>query len=392
MNERAPQVGSNNEHYDVIVIGVGSMGSSACWFLANRGYKVLGLEQFDIPHENGSHSGQSRIIRKAYFEHPDYVPLLERAYENWGSFEKTAHAKIYHRTGIVYFGRPDNANIKGVLKSASLYNVKVEESSLLEAQRIFPAFKIPSDFKVIAEPDAGFITPEKAILLYAEESRKKGAVIKTHERVKEWKKGNSLSVLTDKKSYTCDKLIITAGAWASKIITGLKTELKVTRQMLAWVNPKDSAIFSLGNFPCWFIEDPERGTFYGFPILRLDQFGGPLGLKLARHVPGEVTDPDKVDRSTPENFEDDIRFVLAKYIPGGEGEIVASKSCLYTYSKDEHFIIDHLPGSDKRVTIACGFSGHGFKFVSVVGEILADLAMKGNTDLPIDFLRLARFE
>ena len=379
-------------HYDAIVIGVGSMGSSACWFLASRGYKVLGLEQFDISHEHGSHAGQSRIIRKAYFEHPDYVPLLERAYENWRSFERITRSTIYQRTGIVYMGRPDNINMQGILKSASLYHVPVEELSVAEAQEQFPAFAIPSDFKIITEPDSGFVTPERAILLYAEQSIKKGAVIRIHEKVNEWKlEGNTVKVNTDKNIYTCDKLIITAGAWASKIIPGLKSELTVTKQMLAWVKPKNWETFSLGNFPCWFVEDPERGTFYGFPILPVVQFGGPLGLKLAHHHPAEATDPDKVDRSIPPSFEKDINDFLLKYMPDATGEILAAKSCLYTYSKDQHFIIDHLPGYSDKVTIACGFSGHGFKFVSVVGEILADLAMKGKTDLPIGFLRLGRF-
>jgi sarcosine oxidase len=380
-----------NNHYDVIVIGVGSMGSSACWVLAERGHKVLGIEQFDIVHERGSHSGQSRIIRKAYFEHPDYVPLLERAYKNWNAFEKETASKIYERTGIVYMGRPDNENIKGILRSASLYQVPVREISVHQAEQEFP-FRIPAGFKVIIEPDAGFVTPERAIRLYAEEAEKRGAILKTNEGVIGWKEeGSKLKVTTTKSIYSCDKLIFTAGAWSSKIIPVLPASLKVTKQMLAWVKPKKTEAFVLGNFPCWFIEDPELGTYYGFPILPQKEFGDPVGFKIARHYPGDVVDPDHPNRSIPPHFENEIRHFLRTYIPDADGPLVTAKSCLYTYSRDEHFIIDHLPGYSNRVTIACGFSGHGFKFVSVMGEILADLAMKGKTDLPVGFLKLNRF-
>lgn len=383
---------TNSHHYDAIVIGVGSMGSAACWFLANRGYKVLGLEQFDITHEKGSHAGQSRIIRKAYFEHPDYVPLLERAYENWKSIETETTSKIYHRTGIIYLGKPGNENIKGIRNAAALYNIPIENLSYAQSNKKYPAFRVPSGFDVIFEPDAGFVTPERAILLYIKEAIKKGAVIKTNTPVKEWKQqGNQVKVVTGQNAYTCDKLIITAGAWTSKLIPDLKTELHVTRQLLAWVNPKDRNTFSLGNFPCWFIEDPERGTYYGFPVLPAGQFDGPIGLKLAHHHPGEACDADQVQGDIPPDAEENIRYVLRKYLPDAGDTILSIKSCLYTYSKDTNFIIDHLPGYDKRVTIACGFSGHGFKFVPVVGEILADLAMKGKTDLPMGFLRLDRF-
>lgn len=381
-----------HDHFDVIVIGIGSMGSATCWHLADRGYKVLGLEQFNIAHENGSHTGQSRIIRKAYFEHPHYVPLLQRAYENWRSFEKKINIQLYEQTGIIYMGRPDNENIKGILRSSERYNIPVEDVSREAAKKRFPYFSISNDFKVLFEPEAGFVTPERAIRLYADEAIRNGAMLKINEKVIEWKEvGTKLQVTTNKEIYTCEKLILTAGSWSSQLIPTLKTALKVTKQLLAWVKPKNREVFSLGKFPCWFVEDPEQGTYYGFPVLPQKEFGDPEGLKVARHFPGEVVDPDRVDRSIPANFENEIRHILQKYIPDADGPVVATKSCFYTYSDDEHFIIDHLPGYSNRVTIACGFSGHGFKFIPVVGEALADLATEGKTDLPIGFLRLDRF-
>jgi sarcosine oxidase len=383
---------SSSDHYDAIVIGVGSMGSSACWHLAGRGFRVLGIEQFAITHEHGSHTGQTRIIRKAYFEHPDYVPLLHRAYHNWKTFEKIAGSSVYHRTGIVYFGKPDNENIKGILNSARLYQIPVEHGSADGVGKKFPAFRIPPDFYGVVEPDAGFVTPENAIRLYVEQSVVEGATINTGERVHEWKpEGQRIKVFTDKHTYTCDKLIITAGAWTSKVVPALPARLHVTRQLLAWVRPPRPQTYSLGNFPCWFVEDPERGTFYGFPIVQEQIADGPIGLKLAHHYPGETADPDQVQADFPAEADETIRYFLRTYLPDAGDDIISVKSCLYTYSDDTHFIIDHLPGYHNRVTVACGFSGHGFKFVSVVGEILADLAMNGNTNLPIEFLRLDRF-
>lgn len=380
-------------HYDVIVIGVGSMGSSTCYQLSERGFKVLGLEQFGVSHEHGSHTGQSRIIRKAYFEHQDYVPLLERAYENWRKLAQQTGVEIYHQTGIVYFGPSTHPTIAGVKQSAALYNLDVKTESLENTKQRFPLFEIPPDFETLFEKEAGFVIPEKAIITYTTLAKNYGAVIKTNERVVSWKEeGGKVIVTTNLEEYTCDKLVITAGSWTAKLLPGWKADLKVTRQLLAWIKPPDEKVFSIGNFPCWFIEDPDKGMFYGFPVLPAEKFDGPVGLKIASHRPGDITDPDNVNRTPKQSELDDIRYILSKYIPSAGTEIITTKTCLYTYSDDEHFIIDHLPGYSNRVTIACGFSGHGFKFVSVVGEILADLATKGRTDLPVDFLRLSRFK
>jgi sarcosine oxidase len=381
-----------NQHFEVIVIGVGSMGAAACWNLAQRGYSVLGLEQYDLPHDKGSHAGQTRIIRNAYFEHADYVPLLQRAYRNWRDFEALTESMFYYQTGIVYFGHPDNENIRGIRQSARLHDIAIENLESGQDRERYPAFEIPPDFDVIFEPDAGFVTPERAIRMYADEAIRNGAVIKTRAPVLSWKKeSGKLQVFTKEGDYSCDKLVITAGAWASHVIPSLKTELVVTRQFLVWVQPPDPAVFSLGNFPCWFVEDPTLGTFYGFPYLPPEKFGDPIGLKLAHHHPGAPCKPG--DNAEPISAEEEqtIREFLRTYLPKAGEQIGTVKSCLYTYSPDTHFIIDHLPGFGRDVTIACGFSGHGFKFVPVVGEILADLAMKGGSDLPIGFLGLDRF-
>ena len=382
-----------NTSFDAIVIGVGSMGSSACYYLSKNGYTVLGIEQFDISHEYGSHAGQSRIIRKAYFENSDYVPLLEKAYQNWQALEEETGRKIYHPTGLVYFGPPDHLLIKGVKQAASLYDIDLNVFNGIKSAQRFPHFTIPRNFETLFEPDAGFVTPENAIRLYAQQALKQGAKIKTHEQILNWKKGgNSIAVTTNKNNYRCSKLIITAGAWARKMIPLLSGKLRITRQFVAWIKPKTWDQFTLGNFPCWLLADDEKpGCYYGFPILPETEFEGPKGLKLAHHFPALETDPDHVNREATVEDEKNLEYVLNKYLPGCLESFLSYKICLYTNSPDEDFIIDKLAGYEDQVVIATGFSGHGFKFASVIGEILSDLAIKGATALPIEFLRASRF-
>lgn len=386
-----PQSVSTSILFDVIVLGVGSMGAPACYYLAKKGYKVLGLEQFSISHEFGSHAGQSRIIRKAYFEHPNYVPLLKRAYENWKSLEEETGEKIYHETGLVYFGEHGSEMLNGVMRSADLYDIPVETFDNAEAAIRFNTFNIPGSFVTLFEPGAGFVTPEKAIRLYAGQAIKNGAEIHTGEKVIEWRKdGNGIAVRTNKNNYRCGKLIISAGAWSGKMIPALSGRLKVTRQFFAWIKPKAWDRFMLHDFPCWLLTDDKRpGCYYGFPVISSGIAEGPVGLKIAHHYPGTNCDPDHVNREIVTEDLEDLHYALEKYLPGVFDSLIAAKTCLYTNTPDENFIIDKFPDND-HVIIACGFSGHGFKFAPVIGEILAELASKGATSQPIDFLSASR--
>lgn len=382
-----------SNHFDVIVAGIGSMGAPACWYLACSGYKVLGLEQFDIPHDQGSHAGQSRIIRKAYYEHSNYVALLERAYHNWKVVEQQTGAKLYYETGLLYFGEPSSILLKGTRETAHQYNIPLDILDAEQAAPRFPTTNFQPHHQVLFEPQAGFITPEKSIAVYATDAMAKGAAIRAREKLLSWQQaGHLIHVKTDKNTYTADKIIFTTGAWTNKIVHALPAALHVTRQLIAWVRPRHWNEFSLGNFSCWFLNDDDGNLFYGFPILPPAEFGGPIGLKLAHHKPGDQTDPDHVNRSFAPGEEKTLLNVLNKYFPGAAQNVLTLKTCLYNNSADADFIIDFLPGSDKRVIVATGFSGHGFKFASVVGEIVADLATKGKTDMPIDFLTFNRFK
>lgn len=364
--------------YDTIIIGVGSMGSSACYQLAKRGRKVLGLEQFNLVHEQGSHTGQSRLIRQAYFEHPDYVPLLFSAYRGWAEIEQAGGTQLYWPTGIAYFGEPEDEIMLGIKASARKFDLRLK-SLALDA---YEEFRIPGNYEGLLEPEAGFLSPERAIGTLVKLAKKHGAEIRENTPVRSWRMdGNEVVVETENESFRAGNLIISAGAFVSEIAE-LPAEMKKTRQYLAWA---DTDKFQMGQVPCWFIADRERpGSFYGFPSN--NGLEGPTGLKLACHRPGEaLTDPENFDheRELLEGFME--KFFTSKM------NIHTHKTCKYTYSPDEHFIIDWLPEHRQKVLIATGFSGHGFKFVPVVGEILADLATAGTTDHPINFLSLGRF-
>ena len=386
--------------YDVIILGLGSMGSAAAYQLARRGHRVLGLEQFAIPHGQGSHHGFSRMIRLAYFEHPDYVALLRRAYDLWAELEAESDQKLLHNTGGLHMGRPDDDLVLGSIEAAKKYGLPHEVLSRDELAKRFPLFQVPDDSIAFFETQAGFLVPEAVVSTQVELALRHGAELHGHERVTSWKAdAKGVTVTTDRATYHADRLIIAAGAWSSQVMRELDVELKVTRQALAWFWPREKRAlegFALGRFPCWALDfsprDQFRGVHYGFPMLP-PGMGNP-GFKAALHWPDEPCDPDTFDREPRENDEKEVRGTLEKYIPAAAGDLLALRTCLYTNSPDGHFILDQhpptFPGAE-RVTLACGFSGHGFKFVSVMGEALADLAIDGNSANPIGFLGLNRF-
>ena len=375
--------------FDVIVVGVGAMGSAACYQLAARGASVLGLEQFGIPNTLGSSHGESRMLRLCYFEHPDYVPLLQRACELWVRLEHDSARKLLHTTGGIYMGRPDSEFISGTLRSAVQHRLAHESLDHAQLAHRFGQFNLPKDYVGVYEPGAGLLLPERVISAHAELAMRQGAVLHGQEPVRDWQAGDDgVVVHTDRATYHADHLVVSGGAWSSRLLGDLGVELVVTRQVVGWVWPKRPELFELGALPIWAIDNPRRGQpglLYGFPMLPETP-----GLKIAHHFPGEPTTPDTIDRQALPGDEDDFRPALGRFIPHADGPLLSMHVCMYTNTPDSHFIIDRHPAHD-RVTLACGFSGHGFKFASVIGEALADLALTGRTDLPIEFLGLSRF-
>ena len=378
--------------YDVIVIGIGSMGSAACYYAASKGATVLGLDQFSVPNQRSSHAGYSRIIRMAYFEHPNYVPLLQHAYRNWATIEKESNQDLFHKTGLIYFGKEDSQLIQGVRNSASKYNLNIHELTVQESNKSYPQFNIPSSYERILEPNAGFLNPSKCIQTYKELAIKVGCEIQEQTSVKSYTiKGDLIEVKTDKENFQARHLILTNGSWTSQLNQNLKPLLKVSRQSYFWFEPKDPNAFLSNVFPCFNIEDEQAGLLYGFPYQKKSETQAAYGWKVSQHVHGLSSDPNALDREIKQAEIDEIIALLEAYIPNGFGKFLDGGVCMYTNSPDEDFILGHLPDSNQKISIACGFSGHGFKFASAIGEILAELSLEKKTSAPIDFLSPDRF-
>jgi len=369
---------------DVIVIGVGGMGSSTAYEIARRGARVVGLEQFDIPHELGSSHGVSRIIRLAYAEGSAYVPLLRRAYDLWRQIEREAVERLLFVTGGVDAGKQESTVVEAVLHSCTVHDLPHEVLDAWQLRNRFPGYRLSDNMVAVYQRDGGFVLPERSIVAYVAAARRFGADIHVGERVHGWEVLNGVvSVTTNLGIYRARKLVVTAGAWARQLLPMLYATAVPERQVMIWTQPLRPEYFRLGAFPIFNMETVE-GRFYGFPI-----YGVP-GFKVGKyHHRDERVDPDQMDRECHPADEEVLRVGISKYFPDANGPTLAMKTCLFTNSPDEHFIIDVHP-EHPEVVIAAGFSGHGFKFCSVVGEALAQLALDGATPHDIHLFRLDR--
>jgi sarcosine oxidase len=362
------------------------MGSATAWQLARRGQKVLGLEQFDIPHASGSSHGINRIIRLAYYEDPSYVPLLVRAYELWRELEAACGEHLLHITGSIDASEPSGEVFSGALESSRLHGLSHEVLTSTELTRRFPGYQLPSDYLALYQKDGGFLLSERCIVQHAQEAMTLGAEIHGREEVLDWSANeNGIAVRTTRAVYRTDKLIFTAGAWMGRLLDELTPLLTPERQVLAWLQPLEPAKFTPKIFPVFNLTVPE-GRYYGFPV-----YGNP-GYKIGRyHHLDETIDPAEPLRAPDQADEEILRAFVSRYTPAANGPTLALRTCIFTNSPDEHFIIDTLPGDD-RVIVASPCSGHGYKFCSVIGEILADLAIDGSTRHDISLFRLDRFQ
>jgi len=371
------------ERYDVVVVGVGGMGSAALYHLARRGKRVLGVERFDIPHELGSSHGITRIIRLAYFEHTAYVPLVRRAYELWRELEREAAEQLLHVTGAIEGGP---RIFEGALRSCHEHDLPHEELDGAEIGRRFPAYRLPPELPLVYQPDGGFLLPERCIAAHVSGALAHGAVVRTGERVLEWDvRESGIRVRTERGAVEAERLVLTAGAWSQDVARLPAGLVMPQRQVLAWLEPLEPDLFAPERFPVFNVA-LEEGHLYGFPV-----YGVP-GFKIGFYDhEGQRGDPDSISRDPTHDDEVPLRRFAERYFPRGAGPTLDAKTCLFELSPDEHFLIDRHPGTELAV-FGAGFSGHGFKFCSVVGEILADLALEGQTRHDIGFLRLARFD
>ena len=376
---------------DVIVVGLGGMGSAAAAHLAERGQRVLGLEQFQPAHGQGSSHGQSRVIRLAYFEHPSYVPLLLRAYELWSRLERDTGRALLTLTGGLMIGAPDSEVVAGSLRSAREHGLPHELLDAEEIRRRFPPFTAPPAVVGLYEDRAGVLRPEEAIHAHLDRARAHHAELRFDEAVVDWKAlpSGGVEVRTSRGRYEADRLVLAPGAWAPALFRLPELPLRVERQVLCWFAPAGGAEpYAASRFPVYVWDLGDGVQFYGFPA-----DGATPGVKVAFFRTGEAVPctPDSVDRVVGRDEVETLRNALAGRLPSlASGRLLDAVACMYTLTPDHHFAIGVHPHY-ADVVLASPCSGHGYKFASVVGEILADLATEGITNHQIDRFSPARF-
>jgi sarcosine oxidase len=370
--------------YDTIVIGIGGMGSAALFQLARRGQRVLGLERFDLGHAMGSSHGHNRIIRLAYFEHPDYVPLLRRAYELWRETEKLHGEQLLFVTGGIDGGPAGSRVVDGSLASCREHGLDHELLDAAETARRFPGYRPPENYLAIYQPDGGFVASERAILAHAGLAIAAGADVHAREKVLAVEPlSGRVRVVTDRASYEAGRVIVSAGAWISDLVPQLKGRAVPERQVLGWFQPKRPELFTPDRFPVSNVLT-DLGHFYQFPSWGMPGFK--IGLY---HHLNETGDADALSRDATADDEELLRAGIRLMFPDADGPVLRLQSCLFTNTADEHFVIDTAPGTPE-VIVASPCSGHGFKFSSVIGEVLADLATTGASRFDLGLFRIGR--
>ena len=372
--------------YDAIVIGVGGMGSAAVYHLARRGLQVLGVEKHAIPHEMGSSHGYSRMIRYTLQEHPSYVPLVRRSYELWHEMEETAGEELMVTTGSIRAGAPDSPFFLNAQEACDLHSIPYEILTASEVNKRFPGYRFPEEISSVYQADGGFLLPERCIVTHVQAAERAGADVHSQETVLDWEaRGDGVQVRTDRDTYTAGRLVVTAGPWAANLVPELAAYAVPERQVMGWFQPKRPELYAADAFPVFGLFT-EEGRYYGFPSHAVP------GFKIGRaHHLLQKVDPDAINREVHPEDEDILRQAVNRYFPLAAGKLLDGKTCMYTNTPDEHFMIGTLDGQP-QVSVAAGFSGHGFKFASVIGEIMADLAQSGATEHDINLFRLDRFK
>jgi sarcosine oxidase len=367
---------------DVIVAGLGAHGSSAAYRLAARGASVLGFERFARGHALGSSGGLSRIIRLSYYEHPDYVPLLRRAWTLWRELERDSGEHLLTATGGLYAGDPEGGLVTGALASARTHELEHEVLDAAALRKRYPLFDWPDRWQGVFERQAGWLAPERSIETHLRLAEQRGAALRFEEPIEQWTSTrDGIRVTTATRTFDAKRLVIAAGAWASQLAPSLASELAVERNVLFWFEPTAERE-AFAKLPVYIVEETDR-MFYGFPYVEGQ------GVKAAGLHFGDKADPDFVDRTASARDEERVRAWLQRRLPLANGERRDAKVCMYTNTRDGHFVIDHL-NEASNVVVASACSGHGFKFSSVIGEILADLVLDGKTHYSINFLSARR--
>ncbi|MFK7765979.1 MAG: N-methyl-L-tryptophan oxidase [Mariniblastus sp.] len=379
---------STDQIYDCIVLGFGGVGSAALREAAKQGWSVLGIDRHGPAHDQGSSHGQTRIIRRAYFEHPSYVPLANKAFEMWDELtlrHRTSPTvkELIRKTGLLQIGHPDSEIITGVSKSAEKHGLKLERFTAKEIQARLPIFKIDPEHIGLFEPDAGYLKVELCVAAMVSQAVKHGAELSSNTSVLGWKVDDSGNVVvtTDRGEFSGKRLIIAAGAWSAEVLKGLDLGLQVVQKQQQWfqLDRVDHKIES--EFPCFLLEQTDGDCFYGLPEIDY------LGFKVCEHTGGiPISCPADISRELNKTALARTRTFMRTYMEFGKSRLVHHSNCMYTMSPDGHFFVDHFPGHS-NVVFAAGLSGHGFKFTPVLGKHLVDL-LNGECEPEMEFLKI----
>ncbi|MGL4422149.1 MAG: N-methyl-L-tryptophan oxidase [Gemmataceae bacterium] len=355
-------------HADVIILGLGAMGAAAADALSRRGWSVLGFEQFMPGHSRGSSHGHTRIIRTAYYEHPTYVPLVRRAFELWYDLEQRTGTHLLTRCECLTVGLADGVQVPGVRSAAATHHLNIDEFTADELRKTYPGLVVPPGAVGLREHEAGFLYVTECVRAMQQSAATAGAKLHFEDPVLDWNATEtSVTVRTASGTHTAEKLLLTAGAWATEQLAQLN--LSVMRQTLLWFRPRRPELFRRDRFPIFMMEDA-FGDFYGLPMIDA------RGVKVARHYGAqELAHPREVDWTVTDADVAQVRHFLDRAFPGQFEECTGGEVCMYTLSPDRHFRIGAT--ASPRVAAAAGFSGHGFKFAPVVGERLADWCQTG---------------
>lgn len=370
--------------YDVAVLGLGGMGSAVAAHAARRGLRVAGFERFAFAHDLGASAGRTRIIRKAYFEDAAYVPLLDRAYTLWRELEETSQTALLDLFGVLMIGKPDSPTIRGTASAAVLYDIPGEQLDAGQLRGRFPRLALNADEVGLYEPYAGVVFPERAIAAHLTVARNHGAHLYDRARVRGYEATrDGVRILFDGGEVVeAARVAVCAGPWTSDLLAHLHLPLRVQRNVQYWFTTQ-SGIGGPAELPAFFLErETLPAPLYGIPDLG-------DGIKVAFHGYGEMMAADQLDREVHAGEAALMQATLAALMPGAAPSLRASKACMYTMTPDGNFAIGHDP-CDRNVVIACGFSGHGFKFAPVIGEIVTRMLLDEDPQLDIAFLRLDR--
>ncbi|MBB3387792.1 sarcosine oxidase [Rhizobium sp. BK275] len=371
--------------FDVAVIGLGAMGSAALAFLAARGVKAIGFDAYFPAHVLSSSHGDSRLIRLGYFEDPSYVPLLKRAYQNWRSLEARLRTDILTITGVLQIGAPDGKVVSGTRSSCDLHGLAHEVFDKAEMARRFPAFQLDDHEIGLLDPQGGYLRPEAAVMGYLRLAVEDGAVLHFGEKVTAIEPDDAgVTITSETGRYHAGKIVVATGSWIAELVPQLKQAAVPIRQVVAWYQPQDGFVTQPQRMPCFLRDEGAEGSYFGFPAIGID------GVKIGKHAHfREPIDPNQPNPPVNDADRALLDSFIKKRVPGAAGLRMKETTCRYTMLPSEDFLLDHVPG-EKNIVVASPCSGHGFKFTSVVGEILADLAVDGQTDLPINAFSFAK--